>query len=1008
MVLPALLLLLLLQTEEKRFKDLARRSSSAGAKQVGSLETTSTSSSVGAAAAGDSPSTSATDDGDEVSTTSGESGATASSTSGGDSSNEEGVGMGAGVAGSRYEALLSASDGEEDEEGGGGGAEGAARTQARPLSNGYSQQKQQQEKGNGTVAVSSCNGWGEAVSPVENEVADPGLSNGKPSSPCGDSQGASSSAAAGRAGEASAGLGDQADSADACCSSQGVVAVQPSWGNLSVTGSVNPLARKSLLPPSPPSRPGDTCIDEVFGGVLVSHITCSHCQYVSTSYEPFLDLSLCIPQQDEDGAGGRKKGSLLSRFRGRGKKGKGQGEAAAVEEDGEGAAAGTIDDAEQQQRQGLSYKERRKLAQEAKKAARQQKKQKKGKQKQKGHQSDEDEEQQQQQDEQHVGEDEQQQVTSPRDGAASKAFTASRGVMNGGTGGFDGLALPEPGGSDIASSSSNADTSTHSAPPQSEPGCFPVSISLTSVASLGSMLPGSSSSAAAAGTPGTGPPTPKPLHRRFGSLGSLSALTGALRGRHSRQNSKDSVALDAAAAAAVAAAATATGPGATTGGSSVLNGACLLPSGPLAKGSAIAEGAVPAGAGAELGAAAGVYANGNAATLASAALGPLGHTSGVGAGQGVPLDPDSPRVTLGTNFSAFGGYPVAMPLSPGVVAYSGCIPEGDESGLEGGTGRKGSHSTSGGGHMLSPFATAAEGAVAGVDARPGAGSQGLCNGSSSVGKVVGIDAAAAAAAPGSAVASTQPSIATDGSDAPAADAAAANGAVVLNGIAAAAGAGGGNVPDGPVAVSHCLRGFFTSELVTWGCPKERAELKAAAVAARGSPGPPAADVDAVRNGVGSSQAMTIVGAAAGQAGVGMNGVFGASPGSVPFGSFKRVSFSAGHPEVIFVPGSVEQRGTPLEAALAGSAPFTRPITVEGVPLVLSAKLQRASRGVEAVEGMGREEEWRRLVLWLGPLSSDGSAKAARVLPGGQKVELGVVELPPVSQVRRGRMGGMRV
>jgi hypothetical protein len=230
----------------------------------------------------------------------------------------------------------------------------------------------------------------------------------------------------------------------------------------------------------------------------------------------------------------------------------------------------------------------------------------------------------------------------------------------------------------------------------------------------------------------------------------------------------------------------------------------------------------------------------------------------------------------------------------------------------------------------------------------------------------------------------------------------ANGAAVLNGVAAAAAA---KVPDGPIAVSHCLRGFFTPELVTWGCPKERADLKAAA-AARGALGTPMVPPPGC-NGVSTSQAVPIVGAAEGELGrVGLNGFCCASSELAPFGSFKRVSFSAGHPEVIFVPGSVEQRGTPLEAALAGSAPFTRPITVEGVPLVLCAKLQRARSDLGAVEmgDAGEAHEWKRLVLSLCPLSSDSSAKASKVLPCGKSIELGVVELPIVPQVRLGSRG----
>jgi hypothetical protein len=43
-------------------------------------------------------------------------------------------------------------------------------------------------------------------------------------------------------------------------------------------------------------------VDALFGGVLCSSIRCGECGYVSTTYEPFLDLSLPIPAGAAGGA----------------------------------------------------------------------------------------------------------------------------------------------------------------------------------------------------------------------------------------------------------------------------------------------------------------------------------------------------------------------------------------------------------------------------------------------------------------------------------------------------------------------------------------------------------------------------------------------------------------------------------------------------------------------------------------------------------------------------------
>jgi hypothetical protein len=93
-------------------------------------------------------------------------------------------------------------------------------------------------------------------------------------------------------------------------------------------------------------------------------------------------------------------------------------------------------------------------------------------------------------------------------------------------------------------------------------------------------------------------------------------------------------------------------------------------------------------------------------------------------------------------------------------------------------------------------------------------------------------------------------------------------------------------------------------------------------------------------------------------------------------------------QVHLVPGSVEQRGTDLSAALAGRRPFCRALTWSGASLLLTAQL-----GEAFLEGAAAG---RQLKLGLKAAGEGGVAntQAARVLPGGQ-MHLGVVRLPDV-------------
>lgn len=93
-------------------------------------------------------------------------------------------------------------------------------------------------------------------------------------------------------------------------------------------------------------------------------------------------------------------------------------------------------------------------------------------------------------------------------------------------------------------------------------------------------------------------------------------------------------------------------------------------------------------------------------------------------------------------------------------------------------------------------------------------------------------------------------------------------------------------------------------------------------------------------------------------------------------------------QVHLVPGSVEQRGTDLSAALAGRRPFCRALTWGGASLLLTAQL-----GEAFLEGAAAG---RHLKLGLKAAGEGGvaNAQAGRVLPGGQ-LHLGVVALPDV-------------
>lgn len=94
-------------------------------------------------------------------------------------------------------------------------------------------------------------------------------------------------------------------------------------------------------------------------------------------------------------------------------------------------------------------------------------------------------------------------------------------------------------------------------------------------------------------------------------------------------------------------------------------------------------------------------------------------------------------------------------------------------------------------------------------------------------------------------------------------------------------------------------------------------------------------------------------------------------------------------QIHLVPGSVEQRGTDLSAALAGRRPFCRALSAAGASLLLTAQL-----GEVFLEGAAAGRELR-LGLRAAGEGGVANAAAAKVLPGGRELQLGDVRLPDV-------------
>lgn len=102
-----------------------------------------------------------------------------------------------------------------------------------------------------------------------------------------------------------------------------------------------------------------------------------------------------------------------------------------------------------------------------------------------------------------------------------------------------------------------------------------------------------------------------------------------------------------------------------------------------------------------------------------------------------------------------------------------------------------------------------------------------------------------------------------------------------------------------------------------------------------------------------------------------------------------------NPQVVLVPGSVEQRGTDLARALAGEAAFCRPVTTQGASFLVTAQLGRPEVDGAALAACGR--------LTLRVAAASGSrageeALAAAGSSGGGALVVGSLALPPLGRV----------
>jgi len=156
-------------------------------------------------------------------------------------------------------------------------------------------------------------------------------------------------------------------------------------------------------------------------------------------------------------------------------------------------------------------------------------------------------------------------------------------------------------------------------------------------------------------------------------------------------------------------------------------------------------------------------------------------------------------------------------------------------------------------------------------------------------------------------------------------------------------------------VSDCLAAFFASEDITWSCEAE--SKAAAAAAARTSasatdatsateaPSPVTATPFAAVAGTSAQPPGSIDGSqTSGAAARRVRGLLSSELGSASSATTysRKVSWSQGPHTVVMIPGSSEQRGTDLQSAALGFAPFSRPLVHNGASLLVTAQLDQVT------------------------------------------------------------------
>uniref|UniRef100_A0A061RH62 Ubiquitin carboxyl-terminal hydrolase 16/45 n=1 Tax=Tetraselmis sp. GSL018 TaxID=582737 RepID=A0A061RH62_9CHLO len=137
------------------------------------------------------------------------------------------------------------------------------------------------------------------------------------------------------------------------------------------------------------------------------------------------------------------------------------------------------------------------------------------------------------------------------------------------------------------------------------------------------------------------------------------------------------------------------------------------------------------------------------------------------------------------------------------------------------------------------------------------------------------------------------------------------------------------------ALRACLDAFFQTEKVSWACPKESGKLPqedrhSPPASSFGPPSPPGPKRQA-REGAAKGRKLTRRVSFA-------DSSAGEEPEPPPPPPRKQVLFSADEPQVHKIPGSEEQRGTDLLAAIRGNATFNKPFKYLGNDFIARVQL----------------------------------------------------------------------